>query len=62
MLGGIIEDVNERADIGIKSPLKEAGGLPVLDSEAPDIEGDNEYARRSLEIDGTLSGADRRPW
>jgi hypothetical protein len=60
MLGGNIEDVKERADMGINSPPKEAGGLPVPDNEAPDIEGDSEYARPPLERDGTLRGADMR--
>lgn len=60
MLGGNIEDVKDSADIGIISPPKEAGGLPVPDIEAPEIEGDREYARPSFEIEGTLSGADIR--
>jgi len=42
--GGNIEDViKDRAAIGIISELMLADGLPVLDTEAPEIEGDKEY-------------------
>jgi hypothetical protein len=59
-IGGVnIEDVNDRAAIGIISDPKVAGGLPVPDIEVPEIEGESEYWRVS-EMDGTLIGADMR--
>jgi len=61
MPGCIIEDVKDRAAIGIISVPREAGGLPVPDIEAPEIDGESEYWRPSPEIDGMLSGADMRP-
>ena len=63
MLDGNIDDVEERADNGIISPPNDTGGLPVPDipdNEAPDTEGDSEYARPPLERGGTLRGADKR--
>jgi len=43
MLEGIIEDVIERAPIGIISEDIDAGGLQVPDNEATDIDGESEY-------------------
>ena len=48
---GIIEDVSDSSDI---RPI-EAGGLPVPEIDAPDIEGESEYERPSLEM-GPLTG------
>lgn len=60
MLGGNIDDVKDSAPMGIKSVLKEVGGLPVPDNEATDTDGDSEYARPSA-IEGTLTGAESNP-
>jgi hypothetical protein len=38
-----IEDVKDRASIGIMSCPSDCGGLPVPDKEAPEIEGEREY-------------------
>jgi hypothetical protein len=60
-VGANIDDVKDRAAIGIISePPIVAGGLPAPDIEAPEIEGEREYWRPSLEIDGILVGADMR--
>ena len=60
MLGGSIEEVNERAAIGMISDTIVAGGLPAPDNDVPEIEGESEYARPSL-ARGTLIEAGRRP-
>jgi len=57
---GIIEEVKDRAAIGIISELRDAGGLPVADIEVLDIEGESEYERESLGSEGKLIGADVR--
>jgi hypothetical protein len=61
MLGGSIDEVNERAAIGIISDPIVAGGLPAPDIEAPEIEGESEYDRPSF-ARGTVIGADMRLW
>jgi hypothetical protein len=61
MLEGNIEEVNDRAAIGIISEPIVAGGLPVPEIEVPEIEGEREYDRPSF-ARGTLMGADMRPW
>jgi hypothetical protein len=61
MLGGSIEEVNDKADIGIMSDPSVAGGLPAPDIEVPEIEGEREYARPSF-ARGTLIEAGMRPW
>lgn len=62
MLEGNIDDVKERADIGIISDPSVVGGLPAPESEVPDIDGLSEYARPSLDIEETLIGADIKLW
>jgi hypothetical protein len=59
MDGANIEDVKDRAAIGIISVARVAGGLPVPDNDVPEIEGESEYARPSFEC--TFMGADMRP-
>ncbi len=44
--------------MGIMSELIFAGGLLVAESEVPDNEGEREYWRVSVEMDGTLMGAE----
>jgi hypothetical protein len=58
MEGGNIEDVKDRAAIGMISEPIAAGGLPCPDIEVPEIEGEREYCRPSLDIDGIFSGVD----
>lgn len=59
--GGNIEDVNDRAAIGIISEPIVAGGLPVADIDAPEIEGEREYCRPSLPRGGTAICVDNMP-
>jgi hypothetical protein len=59
--GGNIEDVSDRAAIGIISEPNAAGGLPVADIEAPEIEGETEYCRPSLPREGTAICVDSIP-
>ena len=61
MLEGNIEEVNDKEAMGIISDPIVAGGLPVPDIEAPEIEGEREYDRPSF-ARGTFMGAGRRPW
>jgi hypothetical protein len=55
MLEFIIDEVKDRAAIGIISEPIEDGGLPAPDKEVCDIEGDSEYERPSC---GAMIGAD----
>lgn len=57
MGGDNIEDVKERAPIGIMSEARVAGGLPVPDNDVPETEGESEYARPSFESEGTFIDA-----
>jgi len=50
----------DRAAIGIISAPSVAGGLPVPDNDVPEIEGDSEYCRVSLEREGTAIDEDIR--
>lgn len=42
MEGANIEDVKDRAAMGIMSEANVAGGLPVPDNDVPDIDGERE--------------------
>ena len=59
MLGGSIDEVNDKAAIGIMSDPNVAGGLPAPDIEVPEIEGEREYERPSF-ARGTLIWAGMR--
>ena len=59
MLGGSIEEVNDKAASGIISDPIVAGGLPAPDIEVPEIEGEREYDRPSF-ARGTLMGVGMR--
>jgi hypothetical protein len=59
-VGANIEDVNDRAAIGIISEPNVAGGLPAPDIDVPEIDGESEYCRTSFDIGGTLIGVDIR--
>lgn len=58
-MGVIIEDVEDNEDMGSISEPRIPGGLPCPDIEVPEIEGDSEYERPSLEREGTLMGTER---
>ncbi len=59
-MGTNIEDVKDRAAIGIISEPNVAGGLPAPDIDVPEIDGESEYCRPSFDISGMLIGADMR--
>lgn len=61
MLGGKIEEVNDKAANGTISDPNVAGGLPAPDIEVPEIEGEREYDRPSF-ARGTLIDVGMRPW
>lgn len=61
MLGGNIEEVNDKVDNGKISDPNVVGGLPAPDIEVTEIEGEREYDRPSF-ARGTLMGAGMRPW
>lgn len=61
MLEGIIDDVKDRADIGIMSVPIDEGGLPAPEIDVPEIDGDSEYDRPSFVNEEMLMGADNKP-
>lgn len=62
MLDGIIDEVKDRADIGIMSvPPIDEGGLPAPEIDVPEMDGESEYERPSFVIEETLTGADSMP-
>ncbi len=56
-----IEDVSDRVAIGIISEPIVAGGLPVADIEAAEIEGEREYCRPSSPRGRTAICVDSMP-
>ena len=59
--GGNIEDVSDRVAIGTISEPIVAGGLPVAEIEAAEIEGEREYCRPSLARGRTAICGDSMP-
>ena len=47
-----MEEVKDKAAIGIMSDPTIAGGLPASDIDVPEIEGEREYDRPSFATDG----------
>jgi hypothetical protein len=55
-----MDDVMDIDPNGMKSELKDAGGLPALDIDAPEIEGEREYCRWSV-ANCPPTGGSKRP-